>query len=343
MKGYKHLSFDDRIRIETMYNLHFPVAVIAAKLSRPRQTIYNEIKRGLREQIDSDTWKTFFIYDAREAQKDYENKAALKGAPMKIGCNYSLAQKIEYYIVQEGRSPYDALCFVGMPFCVSTLYSYIEKGVFLHLSNRHLPVKSKRKIHKYRRIIRAKRPPAGTSIAYRPDHINDRLDPFHWEMDCIVGKARGKRESLLVMTERVTRAELVFPLKEKKAQNVVNVLNRLSRHPHFRHVFQSITVDNGSEFSAFSALEHGADGKQRTKLYYCHPYCSSERGSNENANRLLRRKFSKGKSLSKVSKQDTLSAMRWQNSIHRRALGGRTSEEVFNELSPAPLESFYAV
>lgn len=341
MKGYKHLSFDDRLRIESMYNRGMSMAAIALVLDRPRQTIYNELKRGMREQVEYRTLKTYRIYDAREAQKDYDYKAAAKGAPMKIGSNYALASKIEYYIVNEGRSPYDALCYVGKPFCVSTLYSYIDKGVFLNLTNKHLPEKSKRKPRQYNRVRVAKRAPAGTSIVYRPAHINNRSEHFHWEMDCVLGKKQVGEQALLVLTERVTRAQLIYPMKEKTAQNVVSVLNRLSSLPKFSEVFRSITVDNGTEFSAATTMERNEDGTPRTKLYYCHPYTSNERGSNENANRLVRRRFPKGASLSKVKVSDTRAAMRWQNSIHRRLLDGITSEQMFNAIAPVPLETFY--
>ena len=54
----------------------------------------------------------------------------------------------------------------------------------------------------------------------------------------------------------------------------------------FRDVFKTITVDNGVEFSDAEGLEKSRRNKKiRTKVYYCHPYSSCERGSNENANR----------------------------------------------------------
>ena len=62
----------------------------------------------------------------------------------------------------------------------------------------------------------------------------------------------------------------------------------------FPVVFKSITVDNGSEFADVEGMERSClhKGKKRTTVYYCHPYCSSERGSNEKQNGMLRRRFS---------------------------------------------------
>ena len=58
----------------------------------------------------------------------------------------------------------------------------------------------------------------------------------------------------------------------------------------FRHLFTSITADNGTEFSDIQKLERSVRCSQlRTRLYFAHPYCSSGRGTNENHNGILRR------------------------------------------------------
>ena len=82
-------------------------------------------------------------------------------------------------------------------------------------------------------------------------------------------------------------------------------------------------MDNGSEFAAAHALP--------LPVYYCHPFRSSERGSNENANRLIRRYFRKGESLSHRTQNDCDIVARAINSMHRTILGYRTAEEVFQE------------
>lgn len=52
---------------------------------------------------------------------------------------------------------------------------------------------------------------------------------------------------------------------------------------------KTITVDNGTEFADCEGIEKkNKKGKKRTEVYYCHPYCSAERGSNENQNRMIR-------------------------------------------------------
>ena len=62
----------------------------------------------------------------------------------------------------------------------------------------------------------------------------------------------------------------------------------------FKKIFKSITADGGSEFMDFDGIEKSPSGEKRTELYFAHPYCASERSTNENLNRMLRRFFPKG-------------------------------------------------
>lgn len=111
-------------------------------------------------------------YSADIAQNDYNQKAAVKGAPLKISNNIKLANYIEKEIIKNHYSPAVVISTIQTktgrkPFCVSTLYSYIDKGIFLNLTNKHLWEKSKAKTRK-KNPVRAKRAPAGTSIEHRP-------------------------------------------------------------------------------------------------------------------------------------------------------------------------------
>lgn len=69
----------------------------------------------------------------------------------------------------------------------------------------------------------------------------------------------------------------------------------------------------------------------RTKIYYCHPYCSSERGTNERLNREIRRKLPKGTNLAFVTEEQVKAVEEWVNAYPREVLGFATSEELFNE------------
>ena len=101
-----------------------------------------------------------------------------------------------------------------------------------------------------------------------------------------------QRGVLLVLTERQTHAEHILVMKDKTSASVCAALDRLEQFygERFKELFKSITCDNGCEFLDAEGIVKSCLGEcPRTSLYYAHPYCASERGSNENANRLIRR------------------------------------------------------
>ena len=220
----------------------------------------------------------------------------------------------------------------GITFCRATIYKYVEDGVFLTLTNQDLPEKGDRK--KKHRTIRKKqaRASSGTSIEQRPEYINERQEPGHWEMDTVVGKKRTKAR-LLVLSERVTRREIIIRIKDGRAETVVAALDRLERlyGAAFYRIFKSITVDNGSEFADADGIERSDRRKdaKRTTVYYCHAYSSYERGTNENINRMIRRKFPKGTDFDKVTAAEVKHVETWLNNYPREILGFMSSAEAF--------------
>ena len=190
-----------------------------------------------------------------------------------------------------------------------------------------LPEKVSRKRRKKSAATTSKRKQAGRSIDFRPAVVKLRSEFGHWEGDCVIGKKSGVDEVLLTLTERVSRIELIFKMRDKTAASVCKVLNMLSRKCNFKELFKSITFDNGSEFSDCKHMEFYR-GKRRTNVYYAHPYSSWERGTNERHNRIIRRWFPKGKSLADVQQSDCARVARWMNEYPRRQLGGLSPVEV---------------
>ena len=78
-------------------------------------------------------------------------------------------------------------------------------------------------------------------------------------------------------------------------------------------------------------MEHDKQGNRRLTVYYCHPFSSCERGSNERNNRIIRRFFPKGKSLSVVTQKDCDKAAAAINSMPRKILGYRFAAELFEQ------------
>ena len=127
---------------------------------------------------------------------------------------------------------------------------------------------------------------------------------------------------------RMTAFDVYLPKTVVKA---LDALERKCGAKRFRVIFKSITFDNGSEFSAAEELERSAVNKTipRTKVYFCHPYSSWERGSNENANIMIRRKHPKGTDFEKVSARQIAETEQWINNYPRKILGYISSEVAF--------------
>ena len=208
----------------------------------------------------------------------------------------------------------------------------------MRLTNKDLPFKGSRRKTKTKHIHRMKSASKGDSIEKRPEEVNTRQEPGHWEMDLVVS-CRGGHKCLLVLTERVTRQEIMRLIPDKTAGSVVRALNTIERKygKLFPAVFKSITVDNGSEFADCAGLEQSVLKKRakRTKMYYCHPYCSSERGSNEKQNQMIRRKFPKGTNFDKVSPKEVKMVEDWLNRYPRKILGWYSSADMFRALIEA--------
>lgn len=335
MRTFKHLTYTDRLRIELYIREGKKTKEIARLLGVHVSTINRERKRGQYEHLNSD-YTTEQRYSPEIAQDRYKRNLQAKGAPLKIGSDHELAQFIEDKIGNEKYSPAAVigeiktlgLCF-STTLCEKTIYNYIDKGIFLTITNKNLPVKGTRK-RKYQKV-RQSRAPRGESIEKRPEVIESRTTFGQWEMDTVIGRKKDK-ETLLVLTERLTRYEIIIGMPDRTAASVVRALDALEKEygKKFMAIFQSITVDNGVEFSDCAGIERSHTGAgTRTKVYYCHAYSSWERGSNENANKLIRRHIPKGADLRRVKRATIKQIETWINNYPREILGFQTSEMLF--------------
>lgn len=336
-RKWKQLSERERYQVEILLQSGLTPKEIAKKTGRDRRTIGREIVRGSVKQLDT-YLQEYTRYCADTGQRVHDEKACNKGRPLKIGHDHKLAAYIERKIGEEKYSP-DAVVgeikAIAIKFdtliCTKTVYNYIDKNVFLDITNQDLPVKKNGKKRRYRKTSAiALNNLKGRSIEERPESIEKREESCHWEVDCVVGKGTA---CLLVMTERVSRKELIFKFKAKKQEHVIAVLDQLERRyrGRFREIFKSITMDNGCEFLNHEALEASClmVEKKRTICYYAHPYSAWERGSNEVANKLIRRFVPKGTNLNHLTKADIHRVEHWMNNYPRRIFGYRTANEVF--------------
>lgn len=338
-KKFKQMSHSDRIKMEALLNAGHSKAEVAKQLHFHRSTIYREYDRGKYMHRNSDyTEEERYSSDLGQKVHDWNEQG--KGRKLKIGNDRDLAECIEDKIVNEKYSPEAALAEIERgekqfktSISVRTLYRYIDSGIFLKLTNKELPIKGKRKKHN-KKVRVQKRASAGESIENRPEEIKTRDTFGHWEMDTVKGKRGITKSCMLVLTERKTRDEIIVKLKDQGAASVVEALDRLERKwgDMFPKVFRSITVDNGVEFSDYEGMERSALGEgRRTFVFYCHPYSSWERGTNENNNRLIRRHIPKGVDFDDRTDEEIAYIEEWINNYPRGMFEYRTSAELFEE------------
>jgi IS30 family transposase len=120
-------------------------------------------------------------------------------------------------------------------------------------------------------------------------------------------------------------------MKDRKADTIYKAIKKIKvKYPDLKdfkinEIFKSITFDNGVEFSKWKNIEKYL----KTKTYFAHPYCSSERGSNENGNKLLRKFIPKGCNINDYTDEYIMNANELINTKIRKILNYKSSLELF--------------
>jgi IS30 family transposase len=199
------------------------------------------------------------------------------------------------------------------------LYIYAEKrrGGTLH---QHLRSQKKQR-KRYSGYIRRGQIPNRTSIEKRPQIVASKGRFGDWEADTIVGAHH--KGGILSVVERKSKLTRLRKLATKGAaemkDNTIELLAPLAARVH------TITVDNGKEFCEHELTAKGL----QARIYFAHPYCSWERGLNENTNGLVRQYFPKKYDFAKFDAADLQRVEDLLNNRPRKTLGYRTPNEVF--------------
>lgn len=338
------LSYEERIKIRALLTAGHTRAEIAYYLNRSRSCIGREINRGLCEQKIKKR-KVSIRYEPDFAEKCHATAQSKKGRKLKIGSDHETAAALDRYVIEERYSPAAAVMKAAANgemktrIARSTYYEYIHKGVTAveekHLRYGFNPRKKEPLSFEQRRTSRHVR--AGESIEHRPKHVLRRREFGHWEGDLVIG-ARKAGPAILTLVERKTRMLFATKISDTRTSSVVDAFDRIERKlgSLIRPIFKSITFDNGHEFRDADGIKRSIEqrdpgGERIGKIYYAHPYCSSERGSNENINRMLRIAFPKGTDFSTVSDDELACQVLWINNYPRAILNGKCAEECFEK------------
>jgi IS30 family transposase len=142
-------------------------------------------------------------------------------------------------------------------------------------------------------------------------------------MDTVEGIKGGK--VLLTLIFRSCKLMLAFILEDKTANSVLKVFNYLENllgNELFKKTFPIILTDNGSEFSNPLSLEFNNDGTSRTRLFFCDPNASYQKGTIEKNHEFIRYIIPKGKSMDQYTQDDINCMINHINSVARDSLNG---------------------
>ena len=282
--AYKQLSDEDRYHISTLHKHRYPIQKIASELGRHRSTIYREIKRNAK-QCDGG-------YRPSEACR----RARTRRQKSRFGTNFSDEQWriICFYIKLQWSPEQISFTFKHLNiFNIShqTIYAYIWwdrwNGGELY---KHLRQANKIRRKKYARsdsrgVLRGKR-----SLEERPMAAINRSRTGHYEIDLMHGKKN--KDCILTLVDRKSRFLIIKKLKNKSMNEIKSALVPIIHKKNIK----TITADNGTEWHAFKDIERLTN----VKFYFAKPYHSWERGSNENANGLIRQYIPKGISMKNI-------------------------------------------
>lgn len=345
-KQYSHLTRDNRSKIEALYNIldnngkrMFNNSYIANYIGVNKSTISRELRNRIKSKLYIRTGKLKNKpYNSSDAHNDYLFKRSLSKGDYKLNKYPKMKEFIKNKILIDKWAPDSIVGYMkvhnwfvrdGFSYITSrTIYNAIRFNIMgvKTEDTRRMKYDPKYEYKSKSSISLSKLP---YSIETRPDYINNREVFGHFELDTVIGSKKGKHECLLTITERKTRFEMIFKIRYKTSFEVLSKINHIKSFmkSNYNKIFKSFTTDNGSEFACF--LDIIKDTK--TNIYFCHPYCSGEKGTNEKHNSMIRYFIPKKTLIESFSCSDINYIASWMNNYPRKVLNYKTPLEAFLE------------
>ena len=205
-----------------------------------------------------------------------------------------------------------------------TIYRHVwrdkKQGGALHT---HLRGARKRRRKRYGGYDSRGRLAGKRMISERPAGVEARERVGHWEIDTVMGT--GSKDCIVSMVERKSGLLLIGKLADRTTASLNGRVIRLMRRQG--GPFETVTADNGTELHGYERIER----RTGAVFYFARPYHLWDRGSNENANGLIRQYLPKGMSMAGLSQHQCNAIARKLNTRPRKRLGFRTPLECFNE------------
>jgi IS30 family transposase len=306
---------DERDKIAFYLGKKISLREIAKQLNRSPSSISDEIKRnsyqGIYTPIKAQTRADFRKRMARK-RHFLKDKETAKYVIEKLILGWSPEQIDGRLKLEKGYRVISYECIYQY------IYSKTNKNKELW---KFLPLKRKKRHKKYGRKVQRTKIPNRVSIHLRDKTIDLRKTFGHYEGDSIIGK-QTKGKVIHTEVERQTRYLFAQVINSKTAIETANAQIKIFND--FPAI--SVTTDNGTEFTKHEELN-----KLGIKTFFADPYCSGQRGTNENTNGLIRRYLPKKTSFDNLS-QRTLDAIVWRiNNRPKKVLKFNTPQEAFSK------------
>lgn len=282
---YKHLTEVQRYEIKAYLESGMTQKFIAEKLGVSESTISRELARNRLKQGG---------YNPKQAQ-EFTNIRKERFA-VNRRFTQSVKKFIDEKITKEQWSPAQIVGHckrhnINMV-SVERIYQYIRKdkkeGGNLYKHLRHQLKHRKRSVSGKKETIKNRK-----SISLRPKIVETNEEFGHFEIDLIIGA--DHQGAILTIVERKTKLVFIKKLKSKNAKELAKTMVDILL-PYKAYV-KTITSDNGLEFAEHQYISK----KLACDFYFADPYCSWQRGLNENTNGLIRQYIPKGTYFEKVS------------------------------------------
>jgi transposase, IS30 family len=314
---YRQLSPEERYMLAALRRQGYNQSQIARALGRHRSTVGRELRRNSTKA--DGRYRAFTAQEranGRRSRSRRNRRFTVEDFALvdELLCRQWSPEQVAGYLRREGR----------LSISHETIYRHVwrdkKRGGLLHT---HLRGARKKRRKRYGAYDSRGRLAGKRMISERPPEVESRASVGHWEADTVAGA--GAKDCVLTLVERKTGLVLVGKLSNRTAGGLSRRAVRLIRGSGAR--FETVTADNGTEFHDYGRIERLTGAV----FYFARPYHSWERGSNENANGLLRQYLPKGASLAGLSQQQCNAIARKLNTRPRKRLGFRTPLECFDE------------
>ena len=317
-KKYRQLCLEERCSIARLHQEGQSIRQIASVVDRSPSTIAREIKRNSTSQQG---YRPAYAQEQARARRwtgsRFERDEALRATVLdKLALGWSPEQVAGYL----------RHCEKPMRISYETIYRFIYAQIRRtkdYAWRLYLPrAKSKRgwrgrKGGSSVKTIRDRIP-----IHQRPSEVESRKTPGHWEADLMLFTTYG--QAILTIHERTSRLLVLYQQPNKAAKPVVDhLIGMLAPLP--KPLRQSITFDNGSEFSAHHELARTLD----MQTFFCDPHAPWQKGGIENAIGRMRKNLPRKTDLATLSQDQLSSLARNYNHTPRKCLDFKSPAEVF--------------